>query len=201
MRWTTRLAVLALALAACGAPGDSEGADGGTGGGDGCTESGNLVRNAHFECGGDAPGEWVAAYGDLDFPPGEGRGGGRAARVTMANALGARLAYTPALLADGGSSTACVTAWAKGTAPFMRVRVLRDTGTGVEFNAPLTADWQRVPPTLVLVAPNEGARTLTLVFELQTNRSDGQNGKPGDALFIDDVDAWLSPSGRCDEAR
>jgi hypothetical protein len=195
MRWV--LGAL-LATAGCGGSSGTPGVDGGAGE---CRVADNLVENPGFECGGAAPAEWTPIYGKLEFPAGEGRGGQRAAKLTMENALGARFGYATALVTGGGSKTYCVTAWAKGTAPYMRIRVLRDTGSGVEFNAPVPKAWERVPPNLTVQAPNMGAGKLELVFELQTSRGDGQNAKPGDVLFIDDVDAWESPSGRCDEAR
>jgi hypothetical protein len=204
-RMTTRGRWLWLGLsvlAGCGGGGGAT--DGGADGGDGCTTAGNLVVNAGFECGGAAPAEWAPVFGSLEFPAGDARSGQRAAKLT-ANAQGARFSYVPDLVTAGGNKTYCVTAWAKGTAPFMRLRVLRDDGGGAftsfDFNAPVPTAWERVPPNLTVVAPNANAARLQLVFELQTNRSDGQNAVPGDVLFIDDVDAWESPSGRCDEVR
>ncbi|MEW5743202.1 MAG: hypothetical protein AB1938_30080 [Myxococcota bacterium] len=189
----------------CGGGGGG-GTDGGMDGG--CTEVGksppNLVRNYGFECGGASPSEWAAVYGALEFVSGEGRNGTRAAKLTT-DPGGARFTYAPDLVSNGGQKTYCVTAWAKGTAPFMRIRVLRDEGgggfTNFEFNSPVPRNWERVPPSITLQVPNAGSPKLQLVFELQTNRGDGQNAMPGDVLFVDDVDAWESASGRCDEVR
>lgn len=192
--------MLGALLVATGCGGGGGASDGGADGG-GCTTAGNLVVNAGFECGGDAPAEWTPVYGKLEFPSGDAKSGQRAAKLTMENALGARFAYAMDLVTNGGTKTYCVTAWAKGTAPYLRIRVLRDDGTGVEFNSPVPAAWERVPPSITVQTPNQNAATLQLVFELQTGRSDGQNAVPGDVLFIDDVDAWESPSGRCDEVR
>lgn len=194
-------ALLALLLAAgCGGGGGGGAGDGGSDGG-GCSVPGNLVSNPGFECGGDAPAEWTPVYGKLEFPSGDARSGQRAAKLTMENALGARFAHAPNLVENGGTKTYCVTAWAKGSAPYMRIRVLRDDGTGVEFNSPVPTAWERVPPGIAVQTPNQNAAALRLVFELQTGRPDGRNAQPGDVLFIDDVDAWESPSGRCDEVR
>lgn len=198
--------LMAAVLLGCGGGGGGPGSDGGTDAG--CTEAGkspaNLVQNHAFECGGASVAEWAAVYGTLEFPAGEGRSGTRAAKLTC-DSGGARFTYVPALVADGGQKTYCVTAWAKGTAPYMRIRVLRDEGgggfTNFEFNSPVPANWERVPPSITLQVPNAGSAKLQLVFELQTTRGDGQNARPGDVLYVDDVDAWESASGRCDEVR
>lgn len=193
--------MLGALLVATGCGGGGAGADGGVDGGDACTTAGNLVVNAGFECGGDMPAEWTPIYGALEFPTGGAKSGQRSAKLTMENALGARFGYAKDLVTNGGTKTYCVTAWAKGTAPYMRIRVLRDDGTGVEFNSPVPTSWERVPPSITVQTPNQNASKLQLVFELQTNRSDGQNAVAGDVLYVDDVDAWESPSGRCDEVR
>lgn len=207
MTKTVTLGVGLWVLAGCGGGGGA--ADGGVdGGGAGaCRQPGkspeNLVDNYGFECGGAAPAEWAPVFGTLEFPTGDAKSGQRAAKLT-ANAQGARFTYVPDLVTNGGQQTFCVTAWAKGTAPYMRLRVLRDEGggaTSLEFNSPVPRAWERVPPNLTLIAPNQGSAKLQLVFELQTNRGDGQNAKPGDVLYVDDVDAWASATGRCDEVR
>jgi len=191
-------------LAGCGSGGGGNPGDAGGG----CTQAGktppNLVENYGFECGGDSPAEWTAVYGALEFPSGDAKSGARAAKLT-ADAQGGRFAYAKDLVSNGGTATYCVTAWVKGSAPFMRLRVLRDDGgggfTSFDFNSPVPRVWERVPPSITVKVPNENKPKLQLVFEVQTNRTDGQNAMPGDTLLVDDVDAWASPSGNCDEAR
>jgi hypothetical protein len=201
------LACLCAALLACPGPGSDP--DGGGPVGE-CLQPGtspaNLVQNYSFECGGDAPAQWQPIYGDLTFPSGEGHTGQRAALLTASSTGSGRFAYALDLVADGGTATFCAAAGARGTVPYMRLRVLQDGVPGgnaqaFEFNAPVTAQWERVPPSINLNVPNDNAQRLLLVFEMQSNRSDGMNAKAGDTLVIDDVDAWQSLDGGCREAR
>jgi hypothetical protein len=191
------LLLFSMLLTACGS----------TSGGDaGCVDTSksppDLISNYSFECGGSAPTEWTAVYGTLSFPAGHT---GRAAQLTVDSA-GGRLAYNPTLAAGGGSNTFCVTAWVSGTAPYMKLRVLKQSGPGnfteYDFNAPSGGSiWSRIPPTTALAIPFDNAQGLQLLFEAQQGRADGMNAKVGDTLLIDDVDLWQSTSGKCDEAR
>ena len=79
-RTTWMLGALLLA-AGCGGGGGAS--DGGSDGGGGCTIAGNLVVNAGFECGGDAPTEWSPIYGTLEFPSGDAKSGQRAAETLI----------------------------------------------------------------------------------------------------------------------
>ena len=156
----------------------------------------NLLENPGFEC--DAvPAEWSAIYGTLELvAPGRS---GRAAQVKV-DQLGGRFAYAKIFAADAGTKSYCFSAWLQGTAPFMRMRVLRDCGGSVQdvaFSEQIFSNWRRIP---TLEVPNENAPTLKLVFEVQTNRSDGLNAKPGEVMLIDDVDVWES-SSKCAEQR
>ena len=136
--------------------------------------------------------------GALDFPAGGAHAGQRNGRSTAgANGL-ARFAYATDVVDDGGTNVYCAAAWAKGTAPYMRLQLLTDSVVN-QFSAPLTAQWQRVPPSINLDADNAGSKRLLLVFETQIGRSDGNNSKPGDTLEIDDVDVWQSADGGCRE--
>jgi hypothetical protein len=155
----------------------------------------NLLQNASFEC--DGADAWSAVYGSLEIVAG-GRTG-RAAKVTVAQA-GGRLAYAKTFAPEPGRKTYCFSAWVSGTAPFMRMRVLRDFGGSVQevaFSDQLSAEFHRVP-TLTVSA--DGAPKLALVFEVQTNRSDGQNATAGQTLWVDDADVWES-SSNCAEQR
>lgn len=187
----------AMALSACGS----------TGGGDAgaCLDTSktppDVISNYSFECGGAAPAEWTAVYGTLSYPAGHT---GRAAQLTVDSA-GGRMAYTPALGASGTTTTYCITAWVSGTTPFMKMRVLKQSGpsnfTEYDFSAPAGSIWSRIPPTTALAIPFDNAQGLQLLFEAQQGRPDGMNAQVGDTLLVDDVDLWQSASGRCDEAR
>lgn len=189
--------LLLCLLLACGAPTPTPDAGGA------CLDTArtppSLVENWNFECGAE---RWGAIFGTFDIAAGEGRGGGAAGRLTVGSA-GGRFAYAPPVATDVGSRTFCATAWVKGTVPFIRLRVLRDFGGSVQevqFNEQLTADWKRTPPSNPLRVTGDNAPKLLLVFEAQTNRSDGQNAQAGQTLLVDDVDVWET-SGTCDEVR
>lgn len=187
------LVSLALCLVACGPT--PSGTDGGA-----CLDTSkspsNLIENPGFECD-SSPAEWGAIYGTLDLVAG-GRSG-RAAKVTV-NAAGGRFAYSKEFAPNPGTKTFCFSAWLSGTAPFMRMRVLRDFGGNVQevaFSDQIFSDFRKIP-TLKVTADN--APKLQLVFEVQTNRPDGQNGMNGQTMLIDDVDVWESTSN-CTETR
>lgn len=170
------------------------------GGGGACRDTSkspaNLIENPGFECD-ELPAEWSAVSGTLELAAG-GRSG-RAAKVTV-NQAGGRFAYTKSFAPDAGTSTFCFSAWLQGTAPFMRMRVLRDLGGSVQevaFSEQIFADWHRIP---TLKVANENAPKLQLVFEVQTNRGDGLNARPGQTMLIDDVDVWQS-TANCSETR
>lgn len=189
---------LLLIFVACGPPPPS-GPDAGVDGGcrDAAKTPPNLLQNPGFECD-STPPEWKAANGTLELVGG-GRTG-RAAKVTMTNALGGRFTYAQEFAVDAGTKTFCFSAWLTGTAPFMRMRVLRVENGGVRevpFSEQVFPDWKRIP---TLEVANDNAPKLQLIFEVQTNRTDGQNAMPGDTMLIDDVDVWES-STRCNESR
>lgn len=192
-RWVAGLG-LAAGLLGCG-PAPS-GADAGA-----CRDAAksppNLLENPGFECGDSG---WSAIYGTLAAVA--GGHAGQALQLTT-SAAGGRFAYAKDVVTEGGLKTYCFTAWVKGTAPFMRLRVLRDFGGQVQedqFNEALGPEWKRTPPVTPLKVPNGNAPKIQLVFEVQTSRPDGQNAKPGDTLLVDDVDVWET-SGSCTEAR
>ena len=172
-------------------------------GGGGCRDTSktpaNLLENPGFECD-STPSEWSAVYGTLELAAG-GRSG-RAAKVTT-NQAGGRMAYTKDFAVDAGSKTFCFSAYISGTAPFMRMRVLRVLNGSVQEVAQsdqVFGDFRRTPLGQPLKVTNDNAPKLQLVFEVQTNRSDGMNAMPGDTLLIDDVDVWES-SANCTETR
>ncbi len=159
----------------------------------------SLLENFNFECGA-AP--WAAVFGTFDVAAGEGRGGGAAGRLTVTSA-GGRFSYAPAALTNGGTKTYCVAAWVKGTVPFIRMRALLDFDGRVQeysFSEQLSAEWKRTPPVNPLKVPNDNAPKVLLVFEAQTNRTDGQSAQPGQTLLVDDVDLWET-TGDCREPR
>ena len=186
---------LLLIFVACSPP--PPGPDGGVDAGS-CRDTAktppNLLQNPGFECD-SSPAEWSAVFGTLELVPG-GRSG-RAARLTTATRGSFR--YSQEFAVDAGTRTFCFSAWRQGTAPFMRMKVFQGTGaTGIEFAEQVFSDWRKIP---TLRVPNDNASKLQLVFEVQTNRTDGQSAMPGDTLLIDDVDVWESSSADCRENR
>lgn len=163
---------------------------------DGVKTPANLIENPGFECDGS---EWaaVSTYGTFDFAPGRT---GRAGRITFGG-LGGRLQYTKSFApSPAGNRTYCFSAWLSGTAPFMRLRVLRDFDGSVQevsFAEQVFPEFRRIP-TLKVTADN--APKLILLFEMQTNRTDGQNAVAGHTMLIDDVDVWESTTN-CAESR
>ena len=158
----------------------------------------NVIENPGFECD-TSPATWSGGvYGAFELVT--GGHSGRAAQVTVKDALGARFSYAKEFAVDAGMKTFCVQAWAKGTAPFLKVRVLRSPmNTAVEQSDQIAATWTKVPLRPFAVT-TDGAARLQLVFEIQTGRTDGQNGMVGQTLLIDDVDVWES-SSNCAETR
>lgn len=209
-----QLAVAAAAalLGACGSPGGPDGGGGGgaggAGGAGGCTAAKsppNLLRNASFECGATAPDDWFAREGELSLATTGAKHGQRAAQLTVpaTGPTDVTLAYSPDVATDLGTRTYCATAWMKGTVPDARL-ILRRVGAGgaiddFTFSSPIAANqppgsWVRLPPSLILEAPGNGAQRLLLLAQ-------SRNAKAGDVLLVDDADVWVSSSGRCDEAR
>lgn len=187
------LLILAALLTACGPATGTPDAGSGA-----CLDTGkapsNLIENPKFEC--DSM-DWSGIYGTLELASG-GRTG-RAAKVTV-NQAGGRFAYAKEFAPTPGTKTFCFSAYLSGTAPFMRMRVLRDFNGSVQevaFSEQIFSDFRKIP-TLKVTADN--APKLQLVFEVQTNRGDGQNAMPGQTMLIDDVDVWET-TNNCMEAR
>ncbi len=156
----------------------------------------NLVENGAFECD-TSPLEWSAVYGTFETV-GTGRSG-RAGQITV-NPAGGRFAYSKEFAVEAGNKTFCFSAYLKGTAPFMRLRVLRVFSGSVQevaFSEQVFPDFRKIP---TLKVTNDNAPKLQLVFEAQTNRSDGMNATTGQTLVIDDVDVWES-AANCSETR
>ncbi|MDP2273317.1 MAG: hypothetical protein Q8N23_08715 [Archangium sp.] len=156
----------------------------------------NLIENGAFECD-TSPPEWSAVYGTFETVS-TGRSG-RAGQITV-NPAGGRFAYSKDFAVDAGNKTFCFSAYLKGTAPFMRMRVLRVMSGSVQevaFSEQVFSDFRKIP---TLKVTNDNAPKLQLVFEAQTNRSDGMNAMPGQTLLIDDVDVWES-AANCSETR
>jgi hypothetical protein len=207
------LAVFLLASAAgwgcSGTPGGDDGGSGGGSGGSsgGCTEARtppNLLRNASFECGAVEPNDWFARDGVFNLVSTGVKHGSRAVQLTVppTGATDVTFTHSADVANNLGTNTYCATAWMKGTVPDARLILRRVAGsalTDFTFSSPIAANqptgtWVRLPPSLILNAPGAGADRLLLLIQ-------SRNARPGDALFIDDVDVWVSPSGRCDEAR
>ncbi len=191
-----RRSLVSLFLIGCGAQ-KPAGVDGGSLCQGPSTQSPpNVLQNAAFECD-NSTAEWSAVFGTLDIVPG-GRTG-RAAKLTV-DASGGRFFYTPVFAATPGSKSYCFTAWVQGTSPYMRMRVVLSSSGGAQdraTNEPVTTTWQKLAPFKV---DAQNASQIQLAFEAQTNRTDDLNAKPGDTLWVDDVDVWET-MGNCGEAR
>jgi hypothetical protein len=159
----------------------------------------NLVQNWGFDCSGAAAPEWAAIYGKLDFPDGAGRKGSRAARLVVSDETLARFS-TATPIPTEPTKTYCLSAWARGTAPHMRLTVVHDNASTLSFASPVPKDWGKIPPSPFRVR-NPSGSSIQPMFEIQTSRPDSENAKVGDTLLIDDVDVWESSSGLCDETR
>lgn len=202
-RWPPRWLWLALLLPALACGGAGGGGDAGAGGGGaGCAPAKtppNLLANGSFECSATGPEGFFARDGELTLVAGEGRAGSRSARLTIPQAgpTDVTLAATGNVATNLGANTYCATAWVKGTVSDARLVLRRSSGGAVEdftFSGPVTSTWQRLPPSLVVKASGANAPALLLLVQ-------SRNGKPGEALFVDDVDVWVSGSGACDEVR
>jgi hypothetical protein len=190
------LGLVVVGLTACGP--QMTGTDAGVGCRDTTKSPANLLENPGFECG-EATGnaDWSAVFGTLELAAG-GRTG-RAAKLTV-NAAGGRFAYAKTFAESPANKTYCFSAWLSGTAPFMRMRVLRDFGGSVQevsFSDQIFPDFRKIP---TLKVTGDMAPKIQLVFEVQTNRPDGQNAMAGQTMLIDDVDVWESTSN-CSEPR
>jgi hypothetical protein len=172
------------------------------GGPSGCKDTSktpaNLVENPAFECD-TTPAEWRALKGTLELVVG-GRSG-RAAKLTV-DQTGGSLLYTKDLAVDAGMKKFCVSAYISGTAPFMKTVVLQTGGTmlRIEQADQLFGDFRKTPLGRGLEVPNGNATKLQLLFEIQTNRTDGQSATPGQYMLVDDVDVWET-MGNCGETR
>lgn len=187
-----RLLGVLLLSCACGSTSMTTDAGGGS-----CVDTpktpANLVKNSGFECGAASPSEWGAIFGTVTFPGGEGRTG-RAAKL-VADASGGRLAYQLDVVTAPSAKTYCARAWFRGTAPFMRVS-LATAANVFSSNEQVTSGWKQAQYARANALKDD---KVSLLVEMQLGRSDGQNAKPGDVLFVDDVDVWESASGQCDE--
>lgn len=157
----------------------------------------NLIENAGFECDGD---QWAGTiYGTFELASG-GRSG-RAGKLTVTQG-GGRFVYTKSVAADPVGKKYCYSAWLSGTAPFMRIKLVSErSGSAFEdsFSEQIFSDFRRIPPQSTL-AIGQGTTKLSLMFEVQTNRTDGQNAVAGQTMLIDDVDVWESTTN-CAETR
>jgi hypothetical protein len=202
-----RLALFGIwvVLCSCGGPGGSDGGTGGGGSGAAaCTavkSPPNLVANSSFECGSPEPDAWFARDGALALVSSGAKEGQRAVQLTVpaSGATDVTLAYSPDVATGLGQSTYCATAWMKGTVPDARLILRRVKGSAIDdftFSAPIATEpgWVRLPPSLRLEAPGNGADRLLLLAQ-------SRNGQAGQTLLVDDVDVWISTSGRCDETR
>ncbi len=194
------LLLCASLLACSGAPG---GADSGTppdgGGSDaGCRPSktpAELVENPSFECGSATEAtHWFAKFGTAEVVS-DAHTGSRAVKLTVPDGVEASLVYELDVAKNLGTGTYCSTVWVKGTTKAMEL-VLRKVNPNEDTSfAGVPSDkWERVPPNIINSTEGKDAQRMLLLINTRY-------GKPGETLLIDDVDVWVSPSGKCDEPR
>lgn len=159
----------------------------------------NLLANGSFECGATSPDGFFAKDGELALAAGDAHQGSRSVKLTVpaTGVTDVTLAANGNVATNLGNATYCGTAWVKGTVSDARLVLRRSISGAVEdftFAGPVTGSWARLPPSIVVKAPGANASSLLLLVQ-------SRNGKPGDTLFVDDVDVWVSASGACDEVR
>jgi hypothetical protein len=157
----------------------------------------NLAPNAEFECSGGLSFKPLGTGSRLE--PSMGRTGS-GLKFTTASGLFNNSLTSDWKVVASGSATYCLTAWLKSTSPATVLRLTRyqpTSGQGLnqDFTSPgpLTA-WTKAPPNVKLDIAVTAGDELTVSVNDRTETA-------GTVIELDDVDLWLSASGRCDEAR
>ncbi len=179
------LSLATLALLNCGQPMTTVDA------GDTCAGAAktpaNLLTNPGFECSRN-PEQWVGSF-TFDVAAHSGL---KSAKL-VADSAGLVFLGIDQVAKPTAATTYCITAWAKGTAPAVKLSGLTSP-TAMMFSNPLSGDtWVRVPPTTALAVPVQANQGLALKIAFA-------NAAAGDTLFIDDVDVWESTTN-CKETR
>ena len=146
----------------------------------------NLLQNPGFECSKN-PEQWIGSFA-FDVAA---HSGAKSAKL-VADAAGQVFLGIDQVAKPAAATTYCITAWAKGTAPTVKLQGLTSP-QAMMFASPLTVDWARVPPTTVLAVPVAANQGLAIKINFS-------NAAPGDTIFIDDVDVWESTTN-CKETR
>lgn len=150
------------------------------------------MLNGGFECGGDAPTEWMAVNGVMSFVTSGSSEGARAVQIVSDSTGTGGVGSTKAVVKPTSGKTYCINARVKGTASDVRLEVFGSqlTSAASPLNSPNT--WVRVPPTtnLRVIEPID----QELFVKVRANAGTG-----GETLFVDDIDLWESSNGRCEE--
>ena len=180
------LAVMTLTLVGCGQM-QMTPVDAGDMCAGGAKTPANLLQNPGFECSRN-PEQWVGSF-SFDLAS---HSGGKSAKL-VADAAGTVFLGIDSVAKPTTATTYCMTLWAKGTAPAVRLSGLTSP-QAMMFSNPLSGDtWVRVPPTTVLKVPVAANAGLAIKIA-------PANAAAGDTVFIDDVDVWESTTD-CKETR
>lgn len=158
------------------------------------------MANGSFECGGAAPAEWMSVNGTLSFVTAGASEGSRAAKVVSDASGTGGIGSTSPVVAKTSGKTYCISARAKGTAADVRLEVFGSLLTS--FASPLSSPdtWARLPPL-----PNVGPPSALEIREPADQslyvKVHAQGAASGDTVFVDDIDLWESPTGKCDQVR
>lgn len=155
----------------------------------------SLLADPGFEC---SPAQWKAVYGDFAIVD-SGRSG-KAGKVTFTGGAGAKFAFAADVTSDGAGQTYCVQAWVTGDAPVVKTQLITDEGQAAEFAEPLTSGFTKTPPVHGLNLSVPAGHALKLAFYLPTSGG-STAAQVGQSVTVDDVDVWISASGKCDESR
>lgn len=156
----------------------------------------NLARNGSFDC--PNPTAEFRALGTgatVEVTP--GRSGNGLKLTTSSMVFGNRFGSEWKVVAPA-AGTYCINAWMKSTSTATTLRLFGAApgmAAGVQFDmpGPLTT-WSKVPPNVKLDVTVKAGDEVSVSVEDKSNTA-------GTVIELDDVDLWVSPDGRCQEAR
>lgn len=156
----------------------------------------NLAPNGTFDCP-NPTAEFRALGTGATVEVTSGRSGNALKFTSSAMVFGNRFGSTWKIVAPS-AGTYCINAWMKSTSTATTLRLFGAApgmATGFQFDmpGPLTT-WSKVPPNVKLDVTVKAGDEVTVSVEDKTNTA-------GTVIELDDVDLWVSPDGRCQEAR